>query len=294
MELWGFEPNTQLYKYQLTGGRWMQAGDTDVVLLSDDAAQRTGLHPGSALEVTNASGRTATWTVIGTVKQQLDSLGQIGAAIVPVETEYRFQGAPSSQVADMAQQIMVQTQDRSPEAIDQLTFHIGDLARAAVMNGTADKGGGIANVFQLRGEAERHQRAWLPIYLLLYGLALVVGAAAIVGLANERTASVLERQREIGMIRAMGAGAWRVTQVFWVEGLALGGIAWCIGAVLGLPLAYLFLQVFGRLVSPADLVVDPASFVVMLLAVAGIATLASVLPTQRIARMPVVGMLKYE
>ena len=86
----------------------------------------------------------------------------------------------------------------------------------------------------------------------------------------------------------------RVTQVFWVEGMALGGIAWCIGAVLGLPLAYLFLQVFGRLVSPADLVVDPASFLVMLLAVGIISTLASVFPTQRIARMPVVGMLRYE
>jgi ABC-type antimicrobial peptide transport system permease subunit len=294
LDLWGFEPGTQLYRYQLTGGRWMQPGDTDVVLLSDDAARRTGLRPGSALEVTNTSGRTATWTVIGTVKQQLDSLGQIGAAIVPVETEYRFQGAPSAQVADMAQRIMVRTQDRTAQAVDQLTFRIGDLARAAVMNGTAGKGGGIANVFLLRGEAERHQRSWLPIYLLLYGLALVVGAAAIVGLANERTASALERQREIGMMRALGGGVWRVTQVFWVEGMALGGIAWCIGAALGLPLAYLFLQVFGRLVSPADLVVDPASFLVMLLAVAAIATLASVLPTQRIARMPVVGMLRYE
>jgi putative ABC transport system permease protein len=294
LDLWGIEPTTQLYHYQLTGGRWMQAGEGDVVLLSDDAAQRTGLHPGSTVEVTNQSGRTASWVVIGTVKQQLDSLGQIGAAVVPVETAYWFQGVPTSAVADTAQRLMIQTQDRSPEAVDQLTFRIGDLARAGVMNGTVDKGGGIANVFLLRGEAARHQRQWLPIYLLLYGLALVVGAAAIIGLANERTASVLERQREIGMLRAMGAGAWRVTQVFWIEGLALGGIAWCLGALLGLPLAYGFLQMFGRLVAPADLVVDPVSFLVMLLAIAVVATLASVLPTQRAARMPIKEMLHYE
>jgi ABC-type lipoprotein release transport system permease subunit len=294
LALWGIEPATRLYHYQLTGGRWMWPGESDIVLLSDDAAQRTGLHPGSTLEVTNASGRTATWVIIGTVKQQLDSLGQIGAAVVPVETAYRFQGVPSSVVADTAQRLMIRTQDRSPEAVDQLTFRIGDLARAGVMDGTVDKGGGIANVFLLRGEAERHQRQWLPIYLLLYGLALVVGAAAIVGLANERTASVLERQREIGLLRAMGAGAWRVTQVFWVEGLALGGIAWCIGALLGLPLAYLFLQVFGRLVAPADLVVDPVSFLVMLVAIALVTTLASVLPAQHAARTPIKDMLHYE
>jgi ABC-type antimicrobial peptide transport system permease subunit len=294
LDLWGIEPTTRLYRYQLTSGRWMQAGESDVVLLSDDAAQRTGLRPGSTLEVSNATGRTATWTVIGTVKQQLDSLGQIGAVVVPVETAYRFLGVPTSAVADTAQRLMVQTQDRSPAAVSQLTFRIGDLARAAVMNGTAGKGGGIANVFLLGSEAERHQRAWLPIFLLLYGLALVVGAAAIVGLANERTASVLERQREIGMLRAMGAGAWRVTQVFWIEGLALGGIAWLIGTLLGLPLAYLFLQVFGRLVAPADLVVDPVSFLIMLVAIVAVATLATVLPTQRAARMPVREMLSYE
>ena len=114
------------------------------------------------------------------------------------------------------------------------------------------------------------------------------------GLANALTASVLERQREIGMLRAMGASGWRVGQVFWSEGLALGGIAWLAGGVIGLPLAYLFVRAFSQLVMPVDFVIDPAAFVVMLVAVVVIATLATITPASRASQIRVADMLRYE
>ena len=116
----------------------------------------------------------------------------------------------------------------------------------------------------------------------------------MLGLANALTASVLERRREIGMLRTMGASGWRVGQVFWSEGLALGGIAWLAGGVIGLPLAYLFVRAFSQLVMPVDFVIDPAAFVVMLVAVVVIATLATITPASRAGRMRVADMLRYE
>ncbi len=107
-------------------------------------------------------------------------------------------------------------------------------------------------------------------------------------------ASVTERQREIGLLRAMGATTWRVAQVFWVEGLALGGIAWCLGALLGLPLALAFLLVMSRLVLPTDLVIDPLAFVIMLGAVLGMVTLASIAPAFRASRVRIADLLHYE
>ena len=77
----------------------------------------------------------------------------------------------------------------------------------------------------LSAETQHKQQSWFILYALLYAVALIVGAVGVLGLANALTASVLERRREIGMLRAMGASSWRVGQVFWSEGLALGGIA---------------------------------------------------------------------
>jgi len=134
----------------------------------------------------------------------------------------------------------------------------------------------------------------LIFYALLYSVALIVGAVGILGLANALTASVLERRREVGLLRAMGASAWRVARVFWVEGLALGGIAWLLGALLGLPLAYGFIQLMSKLVLRVDFVIAPSALVVMLAAVLIISTLASIIPALRASRVRIAEMLRYE
>ncbi len=62
--LWCFEPRTQIYHYQLTSGRWLREGDTNVVLISDAVAAQTGLQVGSRLVVTSLGGnRSITLTV---------------------------------------------------------------------------------------------------------------------------------------------------------------------------------------------------------------------------------------
>lgn len=146
----------------------------------------------------------------------------------------------------------------------------------------------------LSAETTQQLQNWYLLYALLYAVAIIVGVAGALGLANALTASVLERRREIGMLRAMGASGWRVGQVFWSEGLALGGIAWLAGAVVGLPLAYLFVRAFGQLVMPLDFVIDPAAFVVMLVSVVVISTVATIAPSARAAQIRVAGMLRYE
>jgi putative ABC transport system permease protein len=140
----------------------------------------------------------------------------------------------------------------------------------------------------------RRSQSWYVLYILLYGVALTVGAAGLVGIANALAASVLERRREIGMLRAMGASSWRVAQVFWVEGMALGAIAWCCGALLGLPLAYAFVQLVSRIVLPVEFIIDPVAFLAMLAAVVGIVAAATIAPSLRASRVRVGEMLRYE
>jgi len=293
--LWGFEPRTQLYHYQLTSGRWLREDDTNVVLLSDTVAAQTGLHPGSRLVVTSLGGnRSLTWTVIGTLKEAVDSLGQIGTAVVPVTTLYQFEGTPAATSVDFANKLLIQAKDRTPAGVSQLADQIDAIGTNLVLSGSVARGAGLGPVFLVQDEALRHQREFYILYALLYAVALLTGAAGILGLASTLTASVVERQREIGLVRAMGAGGWRVAQIFWVEGLALGGIAWCLGALLGLPLASAFLQFFSRLVIPIDFVVDPLAFLVMLTAMLLIVTLASVVPARRASRLRIADLLRYE
>ena len=290
ISVWGFEPGTRLYHYQLTSGRWLRPGDSNVVLLSDSLAQRSGLSVGQVLSATGTQGLAANWTVIGTVQQASNSFGEVGAVILPEATVAEFQGVPPGAVNDEVSRILLEVRDHSPQALDQLTNRIGALA----LSSNTGKSSGIVNVLRMQDEVLRHQKSWYGVYGLLYGVAAIIGIAGILALANELATSVLERRREIGILRVLGASSRNIAQVFWVQGLALGALAWASGAIIGIPLSYVFLRLFSQLVLPASFVASPLAFVIMLFAILLIATLASIAPALRAARLRVATMLRYE
>jgi putative ABC transport system permease protein len=292
MQLMAFDPDTQIYHYHLTGGHWLTSGAENTALLSDEALARTGLHIGDTLTISD-QGNQATLRVIGTLKQSIWDIGCIGAIITSVTAFNQLGGAQSGAPADASFDFLIQARDRSPGAVSQLTNTLDGLMNQGHAQDCMQVCGGAA-VTLLSAETQRQQQSWFLLYALLYAVAVIVGTVGVLGLANALAASVLERRREIGMLRAMGASAWHLAQVFWSEGLALGGIAWLTGGVIGLPLAYAFVQAFSHLVMPVDFVVDPAGFLVMLLAVVSIATVATITPAVRVSQLHVADMLQYE
>ncbi|GLV53868.1 hypothetical protein KDH_07190 [Dictyobacter sp. S3.2.2.5] len=294
LALWGIEPQTHMYHYHLTGGRWLRPDDDNVVLISSHFSALTGLTVGDEIAVSNMNNQPATWHIIGIIDENVNGLGQMGAAIVPVNTLYQFQGIPANTVKDAASRVLIQAGDASAPAVQKITQQIGNVAINMMRSGSVERGGGIVNVYLVQDEVIRHQRSWFISYILLYGVALIVGITALIGLANELTASVLERRREIGMLRAMGASSWQVAQVFWIQGLSLSVIAWVISAIVGLPLAYAFLQLFSQFVMPIDFVRDPFAFLLMLLALLAMATLSSIVPAHNASRLHIAELLRYE
>ena len=69
-------------------------------------------------------------------------------------------------------------------------------------------------------------------------LGLVIVAISMVGLVNAITMGILERTREIGTLRSVGARARDIRRIFSTEGLVVALFGW----VLGLPLGYALAQ----------------------------------------------------
>ncbi len=76
-----------------------------------------------------------------------------------------------------------------------------------------------------------------PIRVLQGSIALVSGlavAAGVFGVSNTMLMAVVERRREIGIMRAIGTGAWQVLVTFLQEALVLGVAGGAAGVLLGL------------------------------------------------------------
>jgi len=133
-------------------------------------------------------------------------------------------------------------------------------------------------------------------------LALIVLVASF-NIASTLIMMVIEKTKDIGILKSIGASSFGIMKVFVLEGLLIGSIGTCIGSVLGLWLGDLLgkypviemlgleeIYYFNRLpvnIQPMDLV----SVIGMAL---GISFLATLYPSWKAARLSPVEAIRYE
>jgi putative ABC transport system permease protein len=107
---------------------------------------------------------------------------------------------------------------------------------------------------------------------------------------------VLERIREVGVMRAIGASDGAVLQVIIVEGVVIGLISWLLGTLLALPVGKLLSDAVGMLTinSPISYTVPPIGILLWLGLVVLLSVIASYVPAQSAANLSVREVLAYE
>ena len=126
----------------------------------------------------------------------------------------------------------------------------------------------------------------------IVAIAVLVGA---LGIVNTLSMSVLERTREIGVIRAVGASRWRVRRTMADESLLISLAGTLAGMVAGLLVAVVWVIGIRQSTYPTLELQLPAGMLVGI-AVLGvvIGVLAAVLPARRAARLDPLTALRYE
>jgi len=107
------------------------------------------------------------------------------------------------------------------------------------------------------------------------------------GIASVLVVSVVQKQKEIGILRAMGASEGRILRVFLIQ----GGLVALVGSVLGSGIAAVLVTLFSRFARNADgsalitPLLEPSLFVTTWLVALATGVLAAALPARRAAKL---------
>jgi putative ABC transport system permease protein len=277
--LWGLPASSTLYRYVMREGRWFTAQEADAVVLSAELADAVGAGVGDEIEI--QSGRSLRrFEVVGVaIDNTIFLSGRLaGKAFMPRTTLGSLLGQ-GDRVNLFAVGLASGARDVADEALAELEFKFRRWR---------------PNVQPMYVEIEAAREASRLLTLALVAMVVIVDAVGALGILNTLTLSVLERRREIGVLRAMGATDSALVLTFVAEGGALGAMGWIIGVLIGLPAARLFTIQMSRVLFTLDLVSSPAAILASLMFTLGLAIVSSLGPALAAAQTPTSAALRYE
>jgi putative ABC transport system permease protein len=284
-QLTGIPVGQEMYRPIVVQGRWLQPGDERAIVISQDTADKNDIAVGDEVTLDLGDLGEGTWQVIGTYRVVY------GGGFV-TESIY----APLTEVLDAAvdpesgTQVLVQTRESTLESVTSTA----DRLKTAFQNEGMD-------VDFYTTSVKLEERAYVDnqfgtVVSMLLGLAMLVATVGGIGLMGSLGISVVERRREIGVMRAVGARSRTIMGLFVMEGVLQGVMSWLVAAPLSFVLAQPLARALGQTMIEVDL--DYAfsfpSVLVWLASVLAISILASMLPARDATRVSVRESLTYE
>ena len=272
--------NSTLVSPMLVSGRWLQPGDQKAITVSEGILEKfPDLAPGKTIRL-KINAHEDEWTVVGIFK----FVTQQG--IVAYGT-YEYI-SKTTHTTDHSFTYRIVTDKHSPAYQQGMSDRLDKYFR--------DKGFHVnaARTGQSTLKSASESLDILVTFLLI--MALLTAVVGSMGLMGTMGMNVLERTREIGIMRSIGAVDREIMRTVIVEGMVIGGISWLIGALLSFPITYMLSDIVSVAIfkSPIAVHFTYQGFAIWLLLVLALSAVASILPARNAAWLTIREVLAYE
>jgi putative ABC transport system permease protein len=281
-----FPPTSTLYRPLIVAGRWLNDADTNrrVLVLNAETARLSGIDVGDNVDAAFPGRAEGSWKVIGLYRW-------VTVSDYAVEPVYAPQAALEGDIGlrGMRSRVLLAGAVDSPERERDLADRLKTVFEEA---------GIPLDVYSSQARLEQREYArnqFRPALSMLLGLAAMMAAVGGIGLAGALGIRVMQRRREIGVLRAIGARSRTVFGLFMLEGLLQGLLAWMVSVPIAWILSPALARQLGQTMLKLDLdyVFNQPAVLIWLGVVFAIAALASVGPALSATRLSVRECLAY-
>ena len=280
----GVPPQTNLYGYQMRDGRWLTNEDVHSVVLNQQLAEDLSASVGDWITLDLGTTGETDWHVVGLLFDPVLS----NTALVSRDTLLREQN-----LVGRSNSLWIQT-DRDDAQSEQIV--VKRLRQFYEDNGINLLPGGVINGQDTSSEVvDGINTQFRSIIVLLVVMAVLIAVVGSISLSGVLSLGVIERQREIGVMRAIGASSWDVSRLFIGEGLILGWLSWIIALPISL-VAGRFMTYALSTALGSEIVYHytPQGAIMWLVMITFLSFLASGLPARRATHISVRESLAYQ
>ncbi len=273
---------SELIKPDMVAGRWLEPGDGRAIALADTIwDDYPDLQPGDTVLLKVQDGRAEEWTVVGMFR----FIGMLGVTLGYTNYETL---AGELNLSDEAFSYRLVADAQTMEEQQALGNELDQLLQAEGFKVSEVEAGLVT-----REENSQGMNILVTFLLIMALLTAIVGS---IGLTGTMGMNVLERTREIGVMRAIGAVDLEIMKSVVVEGVMIGLISWLFAVILSFPISFLLLKIIGEAMVNAAL---PTAFtwvgaVIWLGVVLALSAVASLMPARNASRLTIREVLAYE
>ena len=273
---------------ELESGRYLQPGDSNAVVIGYSLAHNVFLQPITQNRPVTIGGKI--FKVVGIFAQSGGFGGTDNAVYMPADpardviTETVDRNHFTSITVKIADQNLA---DRVKTDIEQklmMSRHVNSRTRDFTVTAFASIQQQISSVTQ-------------AITLFLGAIAAVSLLVGAVGIANTMFMSVMERTRQIGLLKSLGATDTEVMKVFLIESGLFGVVGGVIGVTTGILISVIISSIGLQMMGPGGTmttVVSPQLIIFALTFSIIVGVLSGVMPARSAAKMNPVDALRFE
>ena len=273
------EADTTMLQTTLLAGRWLRPDDANALVVNTDFLyDEPDLDLGDTV-VLKIGERQTTWQIVGIIR------GTLTGPILYANYPYY---ARAARKVDRAGAVQVIAQAHDSDSLNQVAQQL-----EAAFNRAGFKVAEVQTIISLRDNVQRLLNILIVFLLAVAVLLAVVGG---LGLMGTMSINVLERTREIGVMRAIGASDGAIFRIVIVEGMVIGVLSWIAGSLLAVPVSRFLSDATGQQLfqAPLSYTFSLPSVVLWFVVAMLLAALASFVPARSAARLTVREVLSYE
>jgi putative ABC transport system permease protein len=270
---------TKTIFFHIVEGRGLLPEDRNALVINNALARQDPMFRVGNDVTLRIGARTENWSIVGLARQPL-----AGAAAYA-----NF--SILSEVADLAgrtKNLRLITTSKDTASILETRRTLEKNLSAAGIRSAASM-----SMAERRRVIDEHNSVIYAFLIIMAMLIVVVGG---LGLMTVMSINVMERRREIGVMRAIGATRNQVLLLILVEGSFIGILSW----ILSVPLSTLISRTLGNLAASRilrthlEFTPDPAGILIWLMIVLLFGAAASFLPAWNASRTTVRELIEYE